>query len=318
MRRRDFIAGVAGAAAGSPFAARAQPPGKPRVGMVIGADTSFARRNLDTVIAALCNLGWIDGKNVTIDARWRDEEIEDLVRLKVDVLVLASPIRLQIASRLTQTIPIVGHDLESDPIARGYAQSLARPGRNITGIFLDIPEIAGKQLQFLQEVVPDLRHVGVLWDDRIGDVPFRAMETAARSVGISVQSAVAQDSSQIDLAIGRLVEGRPQALLALTAPSVFVAQDRIAELALLHRLPSMSGFTTFPAFGGLMAYGADIYSTLRQAAGYVDRILKGAKPADLPVARPTTFELLINLKTAKALGLPVPSSVLSRADKVIE
>jgi putative ABC transport system substrate-binding protein len=271
----------------------------------------------DTVIAALRDLGWIDGRNVTIDVRWRDEEIEDLVRLKVDVLFLTNPIRLQIGSRLTQTIPIVGQDLETDPIASGYAQSLARPGKNITGIFLDIPEIAGKQLQFLQEVVPDLRHVGVLWDDRI-DVPFRAMETAARRAGISVQSVVVRDSSQIDSAIGRLVEGRPQAVLALTAPSIFLAQGRIAELALLHRLPSICGFTTFSTFGGLMAYGPDFYGTLRQAAGYIDRILKGAKPGDLPIERPTKFQLTFNLKTAKALGLTVPTSLLLRADQVIE
>jgi putative ABC transport system substrate-binding protein len=250
--------------------------------------------------------------------RWRDEEIEDLVRLKVEVLFLANPIRLQIGSRLTQTIPIVAHDLESDPIASGYVQSLARPGRNITGVFLDLPELANKQLQFLQEVVPELRNVGVLWDDRIGDVPFRAMETAARSEGISVQSPVVQDSSQIDSAIGRLTEGRPQALLALTAPFIFATQGRIAELALLHRLPSICGFTTFPSFGGLMAYGPDIYTTLRQAAGYIDRILKGAKPDNLPIERPTKFQLTFNLKAAKALGLTVPTSLLLRADDVIE
>jgi putative ABC transport system substrate-binding protein len=310
VRRRTFFSLLSGAVA-SPFAARAQPTGKPRIGTVYGPDR-------DANIAMLRDLGWIDGQNVTIDGRWHDDEIEDLVRLKVDVLWLAGPIRLQIASRLTQTIPIVAQDLESDPIARGYAQSLARLGRNITGIFLDIPEIAGKQLQFLQDVVPDLRRVAVLWDDRIGDVPFRAMETAARREGISVQAAVVRDVSQIDSAIGRLVEGRPQALLALTSPVVYRTKGRIAELALLHRLPSISGFTTFPAFGGLMAYGPDFFGTYRQAAGYVDRILKGAKPGDLPIERPTKFQLTVNLKTAKALGLTVPPSVLLRADEVIE
>jgi putative ABC transport system substrate-binding protein len=317
VRRRTFIALLGGSVA-SPFAARAQSPSKPRVGLGIGGGGPLSDRNRDIVIAALRDLGWIDGQNVTIDVRSRVEEIEDLVHLKVDVLFLGGPERLQIASRLTQTIPIVAQDLESDPIASGYAQSLARPGRNVTGIFLDIPEIASKQLQFLQEVVPDLRRVGVLWDDRIGDVPFRAMETAARREGINVQAAVVRDVSQIDSAFGQLVEGRPQALLALTAPWIFSAQGRIAELALLHRLPSMCGFTTFPAAGGLMAYGPDFYSTLRQAAGYVDRILKGAKPGDLPIERPTKFQLTFNLKTAKALGLTVPSSLLLRADEVIE
>jgi putative ABC transport system substrate-binding protein len=316
VRRRTFIALLGGAVA-SPFAVRAQPLGKPRVGMVF-TDTPVGHRDQDKVIAWLRDLGWIDGQNVTIDQRWHDEEIEDLVRLKVDVLWLPNPIRLQIGSRLTQTIPIVGHDLETDPIARGYAQSLARPGRNITGIFLDIPEIAGKQLQYLQDVVPDLRRLAVLWDDRIADLPFRAMETAARREGISVQAAVVRDHSQIDSAIGRLVDDRPQALLALTSPVINRTLGRIAELALLHRLPSISGFTTFPAAGGLMAYGPDFFGTLRQAAGYVDRILKGAKPGDLPIERPTKFQLTFNLKTAKALGLTVPPSLLLRADEVIE
>ena len=305
-----------GAAVASPCAARAQPTSKPRVGLGIGGSSPLGNKSRDTFIAALRDLGWIDGQNVTIDVRFHDEEIEDLVGLTPDVLFLTNPIRLQIGSRLTQTIPIVGQDLETDPIASGYAQSLARPGRNITGIFLDIPEITGKQLQFLQEVVPDLRRVGVLWDDRIGDVPFRAMETAARQEGISVQAAAVRDVPQIDPAIGRLVEGRPQALLAMTAP--FISVRRVAELALLHRLPSMGGFTFFTAFGGLMAYGPEFDGTLRQAAGYIDRILKGAKPGDLPIERPTKFQLTFNLKTAKALGLTVPTSLLLRADEVIE
>jgi putative ABC transport system substrate-binding protein len=212
----------------------------------------------------------------------------------------------------------VGQDLESDPIARGFAQSLPRPGRNITGIFRDIPEISGKQLQYLQDVVPDLRRVAVLWDDRIADLIFRAMETAARSEGISVQDRVLRDASQIDSAIERLVEARPQALLALTSPVVYATQGRIAELALLYRLPSISGFTTFPTAGGLMAYRPEFSGTVRQAAGYVDRILKGAKPGDLPIERPTRFQLTFNVKTAKALGLTVPRSLLVFADEVIE
>jgi putative ABC transport system substrate-binding protein len=316
MRRREFTSLFRGAAA-LPFAARDQPSSKPRVGTVT-TDTLFGHRILDITIATLRDLGWIDGKNITIDVRFNDEEIEDLVRLKVDVLYLLNPIRLQIGSSLTQTIPIVGQDLESDPIASGYAQSLARPGRNITGIWLDIPEIAGKQLQYLYDVVPNLRRLAVLWDDRIPDLPFKTMETAARSQGISVQAAVVRVDSQIDSAIGRMVEGQPHALLALTAPVVSRTQGRIAELALLHRLPSMCGFTTFPSFGGLMAYGPNFEATIRQAVGYVDRILKGAKPGELPIERPAKFDLMLNLKTAKALGLTIPPSLALLADEVIE
>jgi putative ABC transport system substrate-binding protein len=278
---------------------------------------SSGQRDRETVIAALRNLGWIDGQNVTLDVREHDEEIEDLIRLKVDVLFLVNPTRLQIGSRLTQTIPIVGYDLESDPIASGFAQSLGRPGRNITGIWLDIPEIAGKQLQFLQYVMPDLRRVAVLWDDRL-DVPFKAMETAARSEGISVRAAAMSDESQIESAIAQLLESRPQALFALTSPWVARAQGRIAELALLNRMPSMCGFTTIAPAGGLISYGPDYYVALRHAVGYLDRILKGAKPGDLPIERPTKFQLSLNLKTAKALGLTVPPTLLARADEVIE
>jgi putative ABC transport system substrate-binding protein len=314
MKRRKFMSLFGGAVA-SPVVARAQSPGKPRVGLGVG-NPGNDDRNREKAIAALRDLGWIDGENVTIDERWRVEEIEDLVRLKPNVLFLAGPIRLQVGSRLTQTIPIVAHDFESDPIAGGYAHSLARPGRNITGVFLDLPELAGKQLQLLREVVPDLRRVGVLWDDRFGDVPFRAMETAARHEGISVQAVAVRDMPQIEPAIGRLVEGRPQALLVMTAP--FISQPRVAELALLHRLPSMGGFTFFTSFGGLMAYGPEFDGTLRQAVGYVDRILKGAKPGDLPIERPAKFLLTINSKTAKALGLTVPTSILLRAEQVIE
>jgi putative ABC transport system substrate-binding protein len=317
MKRRKFMSLVGAVATASPYSTRAQSPGKPRIGMALRRNANSGQRDREIIIAALRDLGWIDGQNVTLDVREHDAEIEDLVRLKVDVLFLVNPNRLQIGSKLTQTIPIVGYDLESDPVASGYAQSLARPGRNITGIWLDIPEIAGKQLQYLEYLVPDLRRVAVLWDDRLG-VPFKAMETAARSEGISIQAAAVPDESQIESAIERLKESQPQALLAMTAPWVARAQGRIAELALLNHLPSMCGFTTFPAVGGLMAYGPDYDVALRHAVSYIDRILKGAKPADLPIERPTKFQLALNLKTAKSLGLTVPPALLARADEMIE
>jgi putative ABC transport system substrate-binding protein len=297
MERRKFMSLFGAAATVCPLSGRAQPPGKPRIGMVLRRNRSSAQHDREIIVTALRDLGWIDGQNVTLEWREHNEEIADLVRLKVDVLFLINPERLQVGSRLTQSIPIVGFDLESDPIASGFAQSLARPGRNITGIWLDIPEIAGKQLQYLEYVVPDLRRVAVLWDSRLG-VPFQAMEAAARSEHISVQAAAMSDEAQIEAAIARLIESQPQALLALTSPWVARAQGRIAELALLNRLPSMCGFTTFPAAGGLMAYGPDYDMTLRQVVGYVDRILKGAKPGDLPIERPTKFQLTLNLKTA--------------------
>lgn len=316
ITRRTFLI-MTHATLGAPFVVQALPLGKPRVG-IVRLDNPIGRQTGDSFIAALRDLGWNDGQNVNVDWRRRDEEIAELVRLKVDVLVLPNPHRLEAGLRLTKTIPIVGIDLESDPVARGFATSLARPGGNVTGIWLDLPEIAGKQLQLLKEAVPDLHRVAVLWDDRIARPQFTATETAARTIGVSVYGARVRDDSEIESAVKRVLAQRPQALLALTSPIVIRTQNRIAELALRNRLASITGFTTFPAAGGLMAYGPNFDGLFRQAASYVDRILKGTRPGDLPIARPTTFELIINAKTAKALGLTIPQSLLLQADSVIE
>jgi putative ABC transport system substrate-binding protein len=209
-------------------------------------------------------------------------------------------------------------DLESDPVARGFVKTLARPGGNITGIWMDMPEITGKQLQLLKEAAPNLARAAVVWDDRIAGLQFAAIEASARAAGVAVQSAPLRDDHETEAVVRRALAARPQAILLLTSPIVLRAQPRVAALALESRLPSMSGFSTYPDDGGLMAYGPDFPTIWRQAAGYVDRILRGARPGDLPVERPAKFELRINARTAKALGLTLPPSLLARADAVLQ
>jgi len=318
MDRRVFLGSLTGGLLAAPLAVAAQPAGKlPRVGYV-----QLEQPETETLRGAflegLRERGWNDGQTVAIDWRRRDEEISDLVRLNVDVMVLPNPYRIEAGLKQTKTIPIVTVDLESDPVVKGFLRSLSRPGGNLTGIWMDFPDIAGKQLQMLKEAVPEARRVAVVWDERVAGLQFATTQTAARVVDIAVQSAALRHESEADNVVKHALRARPHAMLILTSPIVLRAQRRIAQLAVQHRLPTVSGFSTFPAAGGLMAYGPDFPAMWHQLAGYVDRILRGAKPGDLPVERPTKFELVINLKTAKALGLTIPPSLLQRADQVIE
>ena len=318
MDRRAFIGTLAGGLLTAPFAAVAQQASRlPRVGYV-QAELPETAPLREAFLEGLRERGWSDGQNLAIDWRRRDEEIPDLVRLNVDIMVLPNPYRIEAGLKQTKTIPIVTVDLESDPVAKGFLKSLARPGGNLTGIWMDFPDIAGKQLQLLKEAVPAVRRVAVVWDERVAGLQFAATRAAARVVDIGVQSAALRQASEADDVIKHALPARPQAILMLTSPIVFQAQRRIAELAVQHRLPTVSGFSTFPDDGGLMAYGPNFPAMWHQMAGYIDRILRGAKPGDLPVERPTKFELVINAKTAKALGLTIPPSLLLRADQVIE
>ena len=317
--RRSVISGLAMAALGAPWRSHAQTSGRlPRVGLYTG---TLAHK--ESFEAGLRDLGWVDGQNIVID--WHPsaeeagvKEAAELARYKTAVAVVGNPHRIRAAMKATTTIPIVGIDLESDPVASGFVTSLGRPGRNVSGIWLDQPELAGKQLQFLQEVVPGLKRVGVVWDDRIGGPQLEAAQAAARAVSISLRPVSLHTVGQAEDAVKRMLVERSQAILALTAPVVSNALPRIAELARRNRLPSISPFSTYPASGGLMAYGPNFLSIWRQAAGYVDRILKGARVGELPIERPSRFELIINLKTAKAIGRTIPPAVLGRADQVIE
>jgi len=277
----------------------------------------------EIVSSALRDLGWVDG---SIVVEWRnpgpgaelEKDLRDTVGRYVDVFIMGGPDRIRAAMKATRKIPIVGIDLESDPVATGFVHSLARPGGNVSGVWMDLPELTGKQLQYLRETVPKLSRIGVIWDERVGKAPYAEAETVARALNISLHPVPLHSSGEADDVMKRLLVERPQAILLITAPVVFSSLSRLAELARQNRLPSICPFSTYPASGGLLAYGPDFPTMWRQTASYVNRILKGAKVGDLPVERPSKFVLIINLKTAKALGLTIPPSLLLRADQVIE
>ena len=315
--RRVILGGLAGALF-FPQAPASQTAGKlPRVGY-LQADNPFTVPLREAFLAGLRELGWVDGQNIALDWRRRDDEIAELVRLNVDVLVLPNPYRIRAGLKLTRTIPIVANDLESDPVAAGFIKSLARPGGNVTGIWVDLPELAGKQLQLLTEAVPGLRRVAIIWDDRIAGLQFTAAEAAARALGVTVHSARLREPREVENVLAGVLPARPQAALLLTSPVIFRVQGRLAELLLERRLGAICGFTSFPDSGGLLSYGPNQPAIYRQMASYVDRILKGARPGELPVERPTKFQLRINARTAKALRLTLPPSLLARADEVLQ
>ena len=305
--------------------ARAQPSAKaPRVGWLsrgAGPDTPFK-----AFAEGLRELGYVIGESVVVDVRatqhGTSEEYVDLaaklVAVRAEVVLASNPQALEAMTKATKTIPIVGVDLESDPLAKGWVGSVARPGGNVTGFFLDIPEMSGKQLQLLKEVTPTLQRVAVIGDRRVNEGQFRATQAAARAGGLAVQQLLIKSPEEIPGMIAEAARQRVGALLVLTSPLLFTSLPLVAEAAVKHRLPAINLFVPFFAeAGGLLAYGPDFRDLFRLAAGYVDRILKGAKPADLPVQRPARFEFVINLKTAKALGLQIPQSLLLRADRVI-
>lgn len=320
-RRESVITLLALGAAAGPFAGFAQQPGKARR---ILQYTGTAQTR-DWFLAGMRDLGWIEGRNVTVKSSVAQEVDEAALRSElldrnqpVDAVVMAGPLRIRAAMNVTGTVPIIGIDLESDPVAGGFVKSFARPGGNVSGVWLDLPELAGKHLQLLREAVPRLSRVGVLWDDRFAGPQFVHAETAARASNMTLSSVAIHGADEIANALERLLAQRAQALLVLSSPTIFVSLPRIAEFARDHRLPSVCLFSAYADVGGLLSYGPDFSSMYRQLAGYVDRILKGARVGDIPIERPTKFALVINLKTAKAVGLQIPMSVLQRADRVIE
>ena len=232
---------------------------------------------------------------------------------KCDVIVAAAPYAIKVALAATSTIPIVGIDLESDPVASGWVRSLNRPGGNLTGLFLDLPELGGKQIQLFKEAVPRLSRVAVLWDSTIGGVQFRATEAAGRGAGLVVQSLAIQRPRDFQDVFDRAARETAQGVIVLSSPLINEQRSHIAALALKRRLPTISLFTSFPDSGTLMAYGPNLQELYKRAPSYVDKILKGARPGELPIERPTRFEfVIINLKTAKALGLTIPHSLVLR------
>ena len=319
LTRRRFLRIVSASLLAGPLVAEAQQAGKAPHVLIYATDATFR----DGVVGGLRDLGWVEGRDVVVEWRRADPPedaglVEELGRLHADVVVLGGPLRIRGAMKVTRSVPLVGIDLESDPVVSGFVKSLARPGSNVSGIWMDLPELAGKQLQFLRELAPRLSRVGVIRDDRVGEPQFAETQSAARVVNVKLVSVSLRRSADADEAMTRLVAERPDAVLILTSPVTFFALPRIAELARQKHLPSISPFSTYPAAGGLIAYGPSFPAIWRQAATYVHRVLKGAKVGDLPVERPSKFELIVNLKTATALGVTIPRSLLLRADQVIE
>jgi putative ABC transport system substrate-binding protein len=273
----------------------------------------------------LRDLSYVEGQNLVMVYRWADGDLArlpalaaELVRLRVDVLVAATNPAVLAAKQATSTIPIVFAG-SSDPVGTGLVASLAYPGANVTGLSLVTPELSGKRLQFLRETFPRLARVALLWDAGNVGMADRVKETeaAARQLGVTLHVEWVRDLAGLDRAFDTLAQARPDAFLTTVEPFTGDHRQRIVAFAAQQRLPAMYEERDFVDAGGLMAYGPNLAANYRRAAAYVDKVLKGTKPADLPVEQPTKFELVINLKTAKALGLTIPQSVLIRADEVI-
>jgi putative ABC transport system substrate-binding protein len=327
LRTAGIIFALALGVLAAPLAADAQPPAKvPQVGFLGGSSPSTLATYIEAFRQGLRELGYLEGRTIVIEYRYaegRDDRLPDLaaelVRLKVDVIVTAGNAATQAAKNATRTIPIV-MALVADPVVTGFIHSLARPGSNITGVTTLSLELIGKQMELLKEIVPELSRLAVLWNPA-SPAQVRALkgiETAARTLGVEVQFVEARGVSELDKAFAEMTRKRPGALTALSNPMFDSQQGQIAEFSAQNRLPAVYSKTAFAEAGGLLSYGARFPDLFRRAAGYVDKILKGTKPADLPVEQPTKFELVINLKTAKALGLTIPPSLLVRADKVIQ
>jgi putative ABC transport system substrate-binding protein len=275
----------------------------------------------------LSELGYHEGQNITIEYRWADGTFQqlpnlaaELVRLNVDIVVAVVTQASLAAKKATTTIPIVMVGV-ADPVGSGLVSSLARPGANITGTSSMTAEVVGKQLELLKETVPNISRVAVLWNPAnptFQAIQRREAEDAARTLGVQLQLVEARSPDEIDRAFEMVARERTRALLVLNDPVFTAHRKRIADLSAKHRLPAFGGTLEYTEVGGLMAYGPSFPDMYRRAATYVDKILKGTKPADLPVEQPTKFELVINLKTAKQIGLTIPPNVLARADKVIK
>ena len=326
MERRTFLGVIAGTLLAAPLAASAQSPVRvPTIGLM-GSGTAAAQSQWTAAfVQRLRDLGWNEGRNVAIVYRWAEGRSErfaeiaaEFVRLKVDVILTHNTPPVLAAKRATSVIPIV-FATAGDPVGSGIVGSLSRPEGNVTGLSSQAPETAGKRLELLLELVPSLRRLAILSD--VGN-PFSARDAdevrkAARPLGLEVVTFPIRRSGDIDPAF-EAIRGRAQALYVPAVPLLFVNRIRINDLALAARLPTMHGVREYVEAGGLMSYGPNWPHMWSRAADLVDKILRGAKPAGLPVEQPTKFELVINLKTAKALGLTIPQSLLQRADQVIE
>ena len=329
MRRREFITLLGGAAAAWPLAARSQQP-EPmrRIGVVmnLAADDLESQRRKRAFVEGLQQLGWTEGRNIRIDTRWGAGDADrfrqhaaELVALAPDVILVASSAVMGMMRRATRIVPIVFVQVV-DPVGAGFVESLARPGGNATGFMQFEYGISGKWLELLKEIAPHVTRVAVVRDpaDPSQIAQFAAVQSMAPSLGVVVSPLNVDDAPEIERTVTAFARSSNGGLIVPGSALATIHRNLIIGLAARHKLPAVYSNPVFVADDGLISYGPDRVDQYRRAAAYVDRILKGEKPADLPVQAPTKYELVINLKTAKALGLDVPTSLLARADEVIE
>jgi len=310
----------------APLAAEAQQARGHRIGFISSASSSVMAARDEAFRQGLRALGYVVGQNITIEYRWADGKNErlpgfaaELVNLKLDIIVTHGVVATRAVKQASTTIPIVIAAAD-DPLAAGLVPSLARPGGNITGLTLMTPDLTEKRLQLLKEILPGRTRVAVLWNsgNPVAEAELRKAESAARSLGLQLQALGVKDPREFASAFSSMKTERAGALFVLPDAMFFGQRNEIVDLAASHRLPLVAHLRGFADAGGLMTYGPNVVDVHRRAAYFVDKVLKGAKPGDLPIEQPTKFELVVNLKTAKAIGLTIPPSVLARADEVIE
>jgi len=322
--RRSFIGACAGGLVLARSVAKAQSTARPyRIGFFLGASGESVASLFSALEEGLRELGYVEGRNISFERRYADGHMDrlpaiaaELVRLRVDVIVTGSSIHVAAARQATKSIPIV-MVFTADPVQAGFVSSLARPGGNVTGLSADAGrELWSKYLTILKEITPGLSRVGVLGQTK-AQVEFAELASASRSLGIALEVADIQSPDDLDRAFSLMVNKRIEALLVVVSPLTYLLKESIAESAVKHRLPTISNANQYAEAGLLMSYGPKLEDLYRRAATYVDKILHGASPAELPVEQPSRFALTINLKTARSLGLAVPQSLLIRADEVI-
>jgi len=321
MQRRTFLVALGGSLFTAPTTSLSQPTRVPTIGFL----GNVPGKSSDAFRAGLRDLGWLEGKNIQIQYRWIEGNPDryptlaaELIGLNVELIVTASTPAIQAVQGATPILPIVMAS-SADAVRTGLVASLSRPGGHTTGLTILIPELSAKRLEVLKQAVPKVSRVGVLWNAAgpAGALALKDTELAARQLALEIVSAKVQASADLEAAFVSLVKARTNALYVVEGPVLINLREAVVKLAAKHRLPSIAPLREFAEAGGLIAYGPSLADMFRRAATYVDKILRGAKPADIPVEQPTKFELVINLKTAQTLGLTIPQSLLLRADEVI-
>jgi putative ABC transport system substrate-binding protein len=326
MKRREALMLLSGAGIALPARMRAQQAQKvPVVGFLHPGFPESGSPVFDALREGLREAGFIQGDNIRVEARWARGKPEllpqlarELVQLRVDVIVATARASTEAALAEASGLPLVANDLESDPVASGYVASLARPGGNLTGLYLDAPGLCSKWLQQIREVLPKLGTIAVLWDSTTGRYQFDAIVAAAKAVAVDISMLEFRDAAGLETVLESGLQQAPQAVVQLGSPLTRQAGPRVAQMLQARGVPGISQFRTFPDGGGLMSYGPDLINLYRRVGAQVSKILRGAHPSELPVERPTKFELVINLKAAKDLGVVIPAALLASADEVIE